>query len=326
MKPVHVLGIGCVASTGPSWSDAKAALRAGRQPTASQMSFAGREHTVLRAPLPEPPPGIAARVRRSSPISLFACAAADEAWAAAGAPDPASTALVLAASDGAVVYTRRFYDDIVKARPASPLLFPETVYNAPASHIAAALGLDGEVLTCVGDSSAAATALELAAEILHSGGAATCLVVAAEEIDPVTCEAYRLWRLAGPGAAILSEGAVALVLGTSGGTARIEDVASSSARPPAAALADCIARIGEGCRTVVRSRSGSPADRDEVEALAAQGFAGLEACDPKLVTGEAFAASGLLQIAVAADFCAGPSLVTLAGWNGQSAAVRVSRS
>src|SRR5262249_53682024 len=95
------------------------------------------------------------RLRRSSPISYFAVAAAQAALAEAGAPE-GNTALVFAVSDGGVIYTRRFYDQIVRqgANSASPLLFPETVYNAPASHLAAVLGINGASYTLVGDQSA----------------------------------------------------------------------------------------------------------------------------------------------------------------------------
>ena len=45
-------------------------------------------------------------------------------------------ALIFAVSDGGVIYTRKFYDQVVREGAGSPLLFPETVYNAPGSHIA----------------------------------------------------------------------------------------------------------------------------------------------------------------------------------------------
>ena len=63
--------------------------------------------------------------------------------------------MVFAICSGGVNYTRRFYHEIVTqgANGASPLLFPETVYNAAASHLAALLGLNGQSYTLVGDSS-----------------------------------------------------------------------------------------------------------------------------------------------------------------------------
>lgn len=151
------------------------------------------------------------RLRRSSPISYFAVAAAQAALANAGAVADSRTALVFAVSDGGVIYTRRFYDQIVKqgANAASPLLFPETVYNAPASHLAAALGLDGATYTLVGDNSVGLAALHFGAQLLALGECDRAVVVGCEEVDWILCEAFHDWRLARHP---LSEGAGAVVL------------------------------------------------------------------------------------------------------------------
>ncbi|HMJ05121.1 MAG TPA: beta-ketoacyl synthase N-terminal-like domain-containing protein, partial [Chthoniobacterales bacterium] len=97
------------------------------------------------------------RLRRSSAISRFAVVAGLAALEDAGvALDPASaerTALIFAVSNGGVIYTKRFYHEVVAsgAQAASPLLFPETVFNAPSSHLAAILGIGGASYTLVGD-------------------------------------------------------------------------------------------------------------------------------------------------------------------------------
>lgn len=155
------------------------------------------------------------RLRRSSPISYFAVAAAQAALADAGIAADARTALVFAVSDGGVIYTRRFYDQIVKqgAHAASPLLFPETVYNAPASHLAAALAIDGATYTLVGDNSIGLAALHFAAQLLALGECDRAIVVGCEEIDWILCEAYRDWRL---DRHPLAEGAGAVVLAREG--------------------------------------------------------------------------------------------------------------
>ena len=96
------------------------------------------------------------RLRRASAISRFAAAAGLEALQAAGVKvDPQNAeriALVFAISNGGVIYTKRFYRDIVEtgAQSARPLLFPETVFNAPASHLAAILGITGATYTLGG--------------------------------------------------------------------------------------------------------------------------------------------------------------------------------
>jgi 3-oxoacyl-(acyl-carrier-protein) synthase len=136
------------------------------------------------------------RLRRASAISRFA-AAAGLAALKNSRVDSSRLAIVFANSNGGVVYTRRFYSEIVRAgaQSASPLLFPETVFNAPASHLAAILGITGASYTVVGDGAVGVLALKLAEDLLASSDLDACLVVGAEEIDPLVCEAYRQWRL-----------------------------------------------------------------------------------------------------------------------------------
>jgi 3-oxoacyl-(acyl-carrier-protein) synthase len=155
------------------------------------------------------------------------------------------TALIFAVSNGGVIYTKRFYDDIVEsgAQAASPLLFPETVFNAPASHLAAILGITGASYTLVGDGAVGTLALKMAEDLLASDALDYCLVVAAEEADWLLCDAYRKWRLLRsappiepfqqpPQGTILSEGAGALLLCPEGrGSARplrIERISSGT--------------------------------------------------------------------------------------------------
>jgi len=162
------------------------------------------------------------RLRRASPISNFAMAAAMRCLRDAGlepgdlaGPD---TALIFAASDGSVEYTRRFFEGVHANGPGqgSPLLFPETVYNAPASHVAAAIGLTGHTLSLVGDSAVAVEACAVAGQLLSSGSAKRVLVIAAEELDAIAVAGYASWGIAAasvcsPGV-IFGEGAAALLL------------------------------------------------------------------------------------------------------------------
>src|SRR5213075_154412 len=123
-------------------------------------------------------------------ISRFAAAAGLGAIADAEvAPNLERSALVFAISNGGVIYTRRFYSEIVKAgaQSASPLLFPETVFNAPASHLAAILGICGISYTVVGDGAVGILALKLADDLIASEDVDHYLVVGTEEI------AWLLW-------------------------------------------------------------------------------------------------------------------------------------
>jgi 3-oxoacyl-[acyl-carrier-protein] synthase III len=105
-------------------------------------------------------------------------------------------AILFATSDGGVNYTRRFFDGLHLAGTGSgsPLLFPETVYNAPASHIAAHFGSDQEASAIVGDSATGLTALSAAFQLLKSGMANSVLVVAANECDAISAAGYSRWK------------------------------------------------------------------------------------------------------------------------------------
>ena len=152
----------------------------------------------------------------------------------------ARTALIFAVSNGGVIYTRRFYHEIVEsgAQAASPLLFPETVFNAPASHLAAILGITGASYTLVGDGAVGILALKMAEDLMASDTLDHCLVVGAEEADWLLCDAYRKWRLLRsappiepfqqpPRGTILSEGAGAVLLSRNG-SVRLEKIAAGT--------------------------------------------------------------------------------------------------
>jgi 3-oxoacyl-(acyl-carrier-protein) synthase len=195
--------------------------------------FADRVYTVFRVS-ESALKGIShPRLRRASAISRFAAAAGLHALDSAGlkieSKNSERIALIFAISNGGVVYTKRFYHDIVGigAQAASPLLFPETVFNAPASHLAAILGLTGATYTLVGDSTVGVAAITMAEELMASDALDYCLVVGTEEIDWLLCDAYRRWRLLRDAppiepfskqnrGMILSEGAGAIVLARNG--------------------------------------------------------------------------------------------------------------
>ena len=289
----------------------------------------GRVHRYLPVP-----PALTAhltrepRLRRSSAISFYAVAAALRALDDAGVtltPEAAArTAIVLAVTDGGVVYTRRFYEQIVKqgANAASPLLFPETVYNAPASHLAAQLGIDGASYTLVGDSTVGLAALKFAEQLLAVEEVDRCLVVAAEEIDWILCEAYRDWRLA---ATPLAEGAAAVVLTRDAGV-RVRTHAGVPyfrRRASAAALSRVFGElIGDTApEIVVRGASGAFPDAAESAALAKH-CAQAAAVFPRQVLGESPGASALIQVVAAAHSvrsgrCA-RALVSAPGFNQQA--------
>jgi 3-oxoacyl-(acyl-carrier-protein) synthase len=110
---------------------------------------------------------------------------------------------------GCVNYSRRFYDETLKnPATASPLVFPETVFNAPASHLGSLLGATADNYTLVGDPAIFFQGLALAADWLLSDRVDGCVVVGAEEMDWLTTDAFRLFQRK----IILGEGAGAVYL------------------------------------------------------------------------------------------------------------------
>ncbi len=337
MKALSLLGAGCVTAFGRDFSAVWKRIQEGKPADLTTMQGPGCPAPVgvYKTPLPEVPDSIAPRLRRSGTISYFACAAAADAVQSSGPFSGGRTALVYAASDGSVAYTRRFYEDVVAHGTGSPLLFPETVYNAPASHIAAMLGLDGVVLTLVNDATAGMAALSTASDLIHSGEADRCLVVAAEELDWITCEGYRRWRLTASSAAsghgaVLTEGAVALLLGPPSPAraqilrvhpGRILPRHSNRRRISAQVLAELV--DGEMPAVAVLSSSGST--RQE-ELSVRECFPGARVLAPKRVAGEAFAASSLLQCLCAwrALGPSGKAVVPVLGWSDQFAGALLS--
>jgi len=251
-----------------------------------------------------------ARLRRASAISRFAAAAGLAALAEAKTPPSlAGIALVFAISNGGVIYTRRFYAEIVKsgAQSASPLLFPETVFNAPASHLAAILEISGASYTVVGDGAVGILALKLAEDLLASGDIDACLVVAAEEIDSLVCEAYRQWRFlrdpkqpeTGRGM-IMSEGAGAVLLKQSEGEMEIDQIvpgANFFRRSEASArLGGVVSRLKNKIGFCVGSGNGTFIDRAERAAVGDE----MPVYSPKIALGESVGASVFWQLITAA--------------------------
>lgn len=273
------------------------------------------------------------RLRRASRISHLSMTAALAALADADV-DPGDPeirlSLVFSVSDGGVIYTRKFFSDLVDrgTQAGSPLLFPETVYNAPLSHMAAKLGLDGTTSTVVGDSTSAIHAIAMAEDLLASHDCTHCLVVAAEEMDAVVIDAYGMWGLGRACNPVFSEGASAILLGSqgpchvsvdAGGSYKsISDASDQLARSLRSVAGD------ETPELVIGSASGSSFDTAERAAIAAV-FGDVAQRHPRSILGESFAASTLAQIIVALRQAGGGRAVPVSvlGWNGQCASALV---
>jgi 3-oxoacyl-(acyl-carrier-protein) synthase len=316
-----IAGMGWVTPLGngvdPVWKQ----LLQGGEATAVEISeqFGDRSYRAFRVPesamtslAPQP------RLRRASVISRYAAAAGLEAMEAAGlkldSQSAKRIALVFAISNGGVIYTKRFYRDIVEAgaQSASPLLFPETVFNAPASHLAAILGITGTTYTLVGDSAVGLLAIKMADDLMASEALDYCLVVGAEEADWLLCDAYRRWRLlrsTPPVEAfsekrrgmILSEGAGAVLLARDGPVV-IERTHPGMSYGRRTETEEVLKRIlydlGQmEIDFVISSANGTFIDRAECEALR-QTIPDAFVYTPKPALGESIGAAGLWQVIV----------------------------
>jgi Beta-ketoacyl synthase, N-terminal domain len=346
----RIAGIGCVTPLGCEVDDIWRRITAGER--AELIEIANTE-TGARHPAAPIPPGALAklaplhreqRLRRASPISLFAAAAGRAALADSGlafSPEMRSRlALVFGVSSGGVQYTRRFYEQVVKqgANVASPMLFPETVYNAPASHLAAMLGVDSATYTLVGDGTVGLQALQLGMQLIELGNADHVLVVAAEELDWILLEAHHAWHLtardARGGGAVLSEGAAAVLL-SPGGRTRVETPDGVSFRhhqEASQAMRDALrAFAGRPAPDIVLDGSNGTWADAHIAAALADTFPSPRQPAPfaNQSLGESLGSSALMQVVLATHAVSrcghARALVAALGWNQQAAAAWLER-
>jgi hypothetical protein len=170
---------------------------------------------------PVPPPAIRSaflahpRLRRASPMTHYAVGAALEALgqdAELIRSGALRLGIVASTLTGGISYSRRFYEEALQnPATASPMIFPETVFNSSASHLAAYLGSSAVNYTLVGDAGTFLQGLALAAGWLENDVAEACVVIGAEEPDWTVSDALRLFdsrtvHASGAGALYLKSG------------------------------------------------------------------------------------------------------------------------
>jgi hypothetical protein len=194
------------------------------------------------------------RLRRASPISYYLIEAADQALRQAPGIDRRRTGVVGAFFLGCLVYTVRFYRQVTAEgrRSASPVIFPETVFNSPLSHVVSVLGLGGPVYSQVGDTSSWSSALRTAQTWLARGTVDHVLVLGAEEFEPHQLDAYRAGALFRHPLCV-GEGAGAVLLGCDGASdgavlrAIHEGFSFGSSEEATAAARQCLEQIPGEC-------------------------------------------------------------------------------
>lgn len=219
MERIEIAGWGAVSPAGWGAEKLTAVLSGEREaPAPEPFAREGAEDRPLRvrrvpAPVDKLPFLREPRLRRASPIARFCVGAALEAMGPDRVEAVKSGGLrlgtIFTLVNGCINYSGRFYGEVL-ADPAlaSPIVFPETVYNAPASHLGALLGSHEPNATLVGDSAQFLNGLDIAARWLLDDFCDAVVVVGGEEFDWLSAEAFELFE---PGV-IHAEGAGALLL------------------------------------------------------------------------------------------------------------------
>jgi hypothetical protein len=205
--------------------------------------------------------------------------------------------IVACTMTGGLSYSRRFYQEVLQdPAMASPLVFPETVFNAPASHLSAYLGTATVSYSLVGDASAFLQGMVVAAQWLADDVAEACLVIGAEESDWTAADALRLFERH----AVHTAGAGALYL---------KRQCPSATPVELTAVTDlfCATRTANRHEAAREMRAQLPAAApnellcsSESENAAWNGWKG-DRMTPNAILGEAFAASAAWQCVAACN-------------------------
>ena len=331
-RSLAITGSGAVSSAGWGVDALMKTLRSGERPVSSVLERSSGKTTVVTPVLRVPAEGATtpkfARLRRASPISKFAAAAVAEALGETRMAEIAAgrirVGVVFTLTNGCVNYSNRFFSEaIADPSMASPILFPETVFNAPSSHLSALIGSHAPNDTLITDSTGFLSGIDLAAEWIVRGEVDGCLVVAAEEIDWLSAEGLRYYSRA----YLPTEGAAAIYLEAAEGPVKLlrlpdpVSLAAHSRRQAARLVRETLAADDDGETLLIDGRAGIPRyDRPETEAW--QDWQGPR-WSPRTVLGEAMGVSSAFQIVAAAEALKSQQfhkvVVTATGANQQAA-------
>ena len=261
---------------------------------------------VLRVPAEGATTPKFARLRRTSPISKFAAAAVAEALGETRLAEIAAGKLrvgvIFTLTNGCVNYSNRFFGEaLADPAMASPILFPETVFNAPSSHLSAMIGSSSPNDTLIADSTGFFSGIVLAVESIERGDVNGCLVVSSEEIDWLSAEGLRYYSRK----YLPSEGAAAVYLEAADGPVKLLRLPdpislSSNTRSQAAReIRDILAPNDDGLTLLIDGRAGIERF-DHPETAAWSDWKGPR-WSPRGILGEGMGVSSALQIVAAAE-------------------------
>jgi hypothetical protein len=339
MSRIFVTGLGAVSPAGWGVAALRGSLRQGEPLPVQPLERPGWD-TPLRArlvPAPATRPDFLAhpRLRRSSPITHYAAAAAVEAVSGLQAlPKANRLGVVVCMQAGCVRYSCRFLDETIKdPATASPLLFPETVYAAPASHVAAMLGNVTLACSLVGDPGSFLQGICLGVQWLEEDSVDACLVIGAEETNWILADAlHHLDR-----DAILTCGAGALCLSRDAGTpeavelAAITDAHTYSVRIPRPHAARAMrGQLNAGTHEELLCDGLACNSRMDAPEFEAWGDWPGQRLSPKRILGDGLMASAAWQCVAACDGIAGGRFaaanVSVVGSNQQAIGARFIRA
>jgi 3-oxoacyl-(acyl-carrier-protein) synthase len=338
MSGIFVQGLGAVSPAGWGMAPLLQAVETGQPlaalPATAPSGIADSPRRSVPAPDPRPPFIAHPRLRRASAISHFAMGAAVEAlggWPLQTPPE-GRLGIILGTHTGSIRYSERFFAEVRQdPATASPMLFPETVFNAPASHVAACLGGEPRTYTLVGDQTVFLQALALGAGWLCTEQVDHCLVIGAEESHwPVSVAAGAFAR-----GLVLSEGAGALLLARQPPTA-------STVQLTLTGITDAHSHAGQRTRHPAVQRMRNELSEAGAARLLVDGRCGVRRIDdpeecawlgwpadrlsPKVLLGEGLSAGSAWQCVVACRRLltagSGEALVSVPGFNGAAMGAR----
>ncbi|MFZ0829074.1 MAG: hypothetical protein WAO02_16800 [Verrucomicrobiia bacterium] len=336
MSRVFVCGLGSVSPAGWGVEALRAALEKKAALPIQPLMRPGWQKPLNLRPVPNPsvrPPFLThPHMRRTSPLTQHAAAAALEAASKVrpgGGAHP-RIGIIVCLQTGCVQFSSRFFEETLKnAATASPLLFPETVFAAPACHVAALLDNTPLVCTLTGDASAYAQGLALGIDWLHEGRVDACLAIGAEEVHWLSADALRHFDRR----TVLSSGAAALCLSLNpewslgAGLELITDAhayTAQTSRKLAAQKMRAQMPAQDQTEILCDGRNDSPR-ADAAESNAWADWSGPR-LSPKLVLGEGLMAAAAWQCVAACDGIASRRFsaanVSLVGANQQAIGVR----
>lgn len=200
MTDIAITGIGIISSIGVGrdafWANLKTAA-SGLKKITSFETNAFRSNVAAWIDDFEPAKFIPSRVyRRMSRISRMAVSASVEALTDSGLSldiaEKERMAVIMGTAYGSSSYVEEFYVSLLKDGPrgAQPFLFPETVPNAPASHIAMFHGITGPNSTFCQNEISAENAILYARNLLLQGTADVVLAGGADELSAIQYSCY----------------------------------------------------------------------------------------------------------------------------------------